>query len=137
MLQMPLLIRRLTAGLVVALCLAAGSGFATAQSTDRYTAADEAYARKDYGAAHRLWLEIAEEGNASAYFNLGRMYLFGEGVPLDLIEAYKWFILADQLELPEAKSGLARVGRLMTPSDAIEGQRRIERWYDQHPSLRR
>lgn len=136
MTRVSLLARYLIAGVIVVLTLASTPLPAAAQSTNRYVAADDAYARKDYGTAHRLWLDIAEEGNASAYFNLGRMYVFGEGVPIDLIEAYKWFTLADHTGMPEAKSGLARVGRLMTPSDLTEGQYRIERWYDQHPGLR-
>ncbi len=131
------LFRRLIRYAFAALWLAAVAPSALAQTENRYAEADAAYARKDYAAAHRLWLEIAEEGNASAYFNLGRLYVFGEGVPIDPIEAYAWFTLADQLGLPEAKSGLNRVGRLMTPEEVEEGKRRIDRWFEAHPNLRR
>jgi TPR repeat protein len=82
-------------------------------------------------------LGFAEIGNRTAYFNLGRMFVFGHGVPIDLLEAYKWFKLADLAGLPQAKSGLNRVGRVMTSADVIEGTRRVERWYDQHPRTRR
>lgn len=104
---------------------------------DPYAAADAAYQSQDYATAHKLWLGLAEDGNASAYFNLGRLYTFGEGVSIDLLEAYKWFTLADRGGVPQAKAGLDRVGRLMTPSDITEAERRIQRWYDLHPATRR
>lgn len=107
-----------------------------ARAQDRYAAPDIAYKNKDYAKAHRLWLALAEEGNASAYFNLGRMYVFGEGVQIDVIEAYKWFRLADEANLPQAKAGLRRTEPLMTPSDMKEASYRIGRWYDLHPNTR-
>ena len=119
----------------VAVILAVTAAPVAAQ--DRYAAPNIAYEKKDFATAHRLWLEIAEEGNPTAYFNLGRLYFFGEGVPLDPLEAYKWFFLADKLGFPPAKTGLIRVRALMTPEDMAEGARRVERWYDQHPSTRR
>ncbi len=108
-----------------------------AAAQDRFAAPDIAYQNKDFATAHRLWLALAEEGNASAYFNLGRLYLFGEGVRIDPIEAYKWFRLADRAGVAQAKSGLARVSPLMTQGDMREAERRIERWYDLHPRTRR
>ena len=36
-------------------------------------------------------LSRAEQGDASAQFNLGQMYKDGEGVPKDLAEAAKWW----------------------------------------------
>ena len=124
------------------LLLALAVGFAVpaaapGNAQDRFAAPNAAYAKKDFATAHRLWLEIAEEGNASAYFNLGRLYFFGEGVPLDPLEAYKWFYLADKQGFPQAKSGVIRVRALMTPEDLTEAMRRVERWYDLHPSTRR
>jgi TPR repeat protein len=86
---------------------------------DPYARADEAYKNKDYSTAHQLWLVFAEIGNRTAYFNLGRMYVFGHGVAIDLIEAYKWFKLADHAGLAQAKSGLARVSKVMTRADFI------------------
>ena len=41
------------------------------------------------------WYRLAaDQGNASAQFNLGVMYAKGEGVPQDYAEAVKWFRLA-------------------------------------------
>lgn len=36
----------------------------------------------------------AEQGDASAQYNLGRMYLYGQGVPQDNKAAAKWYTLA-------------------------------------------
>ncbi len=38
--------------------------------------------------------QAAEQGDASAQFTLGRMYVKGEGVLEDYVQAYAWFILA-------------------------------------------
>ena len=125
--------------LVLAACLLllASVPAARAQAPDRYAAPDIAYQNKDYATALRLWLGLADDGNTSAYFNLGRMYLFGEGVTIDPLEAYKWFTLADMGGVPQAKAGLARLGPIMTTSDVTEARRRIERFYDSHPNLKR
>jgi len=41
----------------------------------------DAYDRKDYKTAHRLWLPLAEQGDAQAQFEVGRVYYGGNGVP--------------------------------------------------------
>jgi TPR repeat protein len=51
----------------------------------------DAYDRGDYATALREWTPLAEQGLASAQFNLGRMYYNGEGVPQDSKTAVKWF----------------------------------------------
>ena len=37
----------------------------------------EAATREDYQTAFKLWLPLAEQGNASAQYNLGLMYDYG------------------------------------------------------------
>ncbi|MDZ4816011.1 MAG: tetratricopeptide repeat protein, partial [Verrucomicrobiota bacterium] len=44
--------------------------------------------------AVKWYRKAAEQGNASAQFNLGLKYAKGEGVPKDEIEGLAWFILA-------------------------------------------
>jgi TPR repeat protein len=53
---------------------------------DGYAAAN----RQDYATALRLWTPMAEQGNASAQYNLGIMYANGQGVPKDYVLAAKW-----------------------------------------------
>ena len=46
-----------------------------------------AYQRGEYTTALGVFRVLAEEGNASAQFNLGQMYRQGQGVPMDAVEA--------------------------------------------------
>ena len=50
--------------------------------------------RGDFKTAYKLWLPLAEQGNARAQANLGKMYAGGAGVPQDYKEAEKWIRLA-------------------------------------------
>ena len=51
----------------------------------------EATKRGDYQTAFKLWLPLAEQGDAKAQFNLGLMYGNGRGVKQDDFEAVKWY----------------------------------------------
>ena len=62
----------------------------------------EATERGDYQTAFKLWLPLAEQGNASTQFNLGVMYEDGRGVKQDDVEAVKWYRQA--AEQGEAKA---------------------------------
>ena len=53
-----------------------------------------AYDRGDYATAVRGFLVHAEQGDATAQFNLGLMYDKGEGVLKDEAEAVRWYRLA-------------------------------------------
>jgi len=53
-----------------------------------------AYERGDYTAALKEWLPLAEQGSASAQFNVGQLYFLGRGVPQDDAAALKWHTLA-------------------------------------------
>ena len=50
-----------------------------------------AYDKGDYAAALRLWRPIAEQGDASAQYNLGVMYATGQGVTQDYATAVSWY----------------------------------------------
>ena len=51
----------------------------------------DAYQKQDYKTAHRLWLPLAEQGDALAQTYLGVMYAKGGGVAQDYKEAVKWW----------------------------------------------
>ena len=51
----------------------------------------DAYERGDYSAAFRAWRPLAEVGSAEAQYNLGYMYDYGEGVPVDDVQAAHWY----------------------------------------------
>ena len=51
-------------------------------------------------------LEKAEQGDAEAQFNLGKMYLLGQGVQQDYKEAVRWYCLAAEQGYAEAQNHL-------------------------------
>ena len=66
----------------------------------------EATTRGDYQTAFKLWLPLAEQGNASVQFNLGVMYENGQGVKQDDFEAVKWYRKAAEQGDAEAQTNL-------------------------------
>jgi len=50
--------------------------------------------KQNYATAHKLFLELAEQGNVDAQYNLGLMYGKGKGVKKDYRKAIKWWVLA-------------------------------------------
>ena len=56
--------------------------------------AKSAFGAKDYQTAFEIWKSLAEQRNAEAQFNLGRMYAYGRGVPQDYKEPVNWWGLA-------------------------------------------
>jgi TPR repeat protein len=53
--------------------------------------ANAALAQKDYSEAFPKFLALAQQGNASAQFNVGVFFLNGQGVQKDQKQAYDWF----------------------------------------------
>ena len=56
--------------------------------------ATSASGAKDYQTAFEIWKSLAEQRNAEAQFNLGRMYSYGRGVKQNHKEAVKWYRLS-------------------------------------------
>ena len=54
----------------------------------------EAYQMGDYATAFEEWIPLAEQGDASAQYNLGVMYRNGDEVSQDYHSAINWYILA-------------------------------------------
>ncbi len=76
--------KRLLAALIFILLAAPGS----AQSFNDFR---DAYERGDYATALRGFRPLAEQGDATAQYNLGYMYHYGLGVPQNSAEAAKWY----------------------------------------------
>ncbi len=67
----------------------------TGQSrADSLSDALNAYAAGNFANAVNLFQPLAEKGNASAQYNLGKMYYLGQGVLQDYKEAMRWSRLA-------------------------------------------
>lgn len=54
----------------------------------------DAYQRGDYATAFAEWIPLAEQGDASAQYNLGVMYRNGDDVSQDYNSAINWYTLA-------------------------------------------
>lgn len=68
-----------------------------------------AYERGDYQEAFSIYLSLAEQGNANAQYNLGVMYLVGQGVPENNTEAMRWYRLAAEQGYDRPQFNLGRM----------------------------
>jgi TPR repeat protein len=66
--------------------------------------------------------------SGEALFDLGVAYSTGQGVPLDLIEAHKWFNLAALKGSQPAREWRTSLAREMTPDQIAEAQRQARAW---------
>jgi cell division septation protein DedD len=98
-----------TAGLLIAAAAAITIGFAAiphAAEVVKIDEAREAYRNGAYGSAHRQFLILAENGNATAKFYLGLMAHLGRGVPLNYGQSREWYMLAAREGDPRARNNL-------------------------------
>lgn len=90
--------------------------------------ADTAIKRRDYATAVRLIRPLAEQGDATAQYNLGVFYDNGLDVPQDHVSAYMWF----SLSASQGKEGAATfrdlIARRMTPAQIAEAQKLAREW---------
>ena len=87
------------------------SVFAAPIAAGTFEDAVDAYARGDYAKALRLIRPLANDGNATAQFNLGVMYLTGHGVQQDYSAAALWFRKAAEQGYAHAQSNLGTLYR--------------------------
>ena len=84
--------RNLTATLCLTLAVLLGTaGMSVSQDFQKGV---DAYDTGDYSLALDEFTPLAEQGDASAQYNLGEMYRRGDGVPQDFATAMKWYTLA-------------------------------------------
>ena len=78
-------------------------------------------------------VEYAAQGGApDALFELGLMYCSGREVPLDLVQAHKWFNLAAIRGNDDAKQYRLEISGEMTRRDIAEAQRQAREWLSIH-----
>ena len=84
--------------------------------------------QKDEKEAVALFSQAAEQGDAKAQSNLGKMISLGDGVERDPVKAYKWLKLsADQGEAT-AQNLLSDFQHGLTTEQISEGNRLIEEY---------
>jgi TPR repeat protein len=59
-------------------------------ATEALQKGDDAYHQKNYAEALFWYRNAADQGNAQANGNIGRLYFLGQGVPVDYGEAMRW-----------------------------------------------
>jgi hypothetical protein len=88
---------------------------------------------QDYSKALEWFHKAADQGRATALYNIGAMYFIGQGVPKDYVQAYFWFELAashatDQATRSQAVRNRGLVAANMTPAQIAEARRMASRW---------
>jgi len=72
------------------------------------------------------WLkQCAEQNDPDAQFVLGGMYVDGQVVPQDLVEAYKWFSLAARQGEQSAEIAKANLTAKLSQEQLVEATKRI------------
>ena len=95
---------KILAALALCLCI-------TTAQADLVDDADAAWLSKDFATALRMYRSLAEQGYASAQFNLGLMYDDGQGTPQDYAETLKWYRLAAEQGDADAQYNLGTMYR--------------------------
>jgi TPR repeat protein len=85
--------------------------------------------RGNYATALREWRPLAEQGDAGAQYNLGGMYMCGQGVP----QGHMWFNLAAVQGNETAAKNRDIAVSLMTPGDLSTAQKMAREWLEKHP----
>ncbi|HAH08582.1 MAG TPA: hypothetical protein DCL54_12820 [Alphaproteobacteria bacterium] len=73
----------------------------------------------------------ARNGKPTALYQLGLAYSTGQGVPLDLITAHKYFNLAASRGVSEARDWRSELASQMSPTEVAEAQRLARAWIAQ------
>ena len=98
----------LSSSLTVAAQSPAPVRWAQAQSSDAINQqGDNAYDRKNYAEAMRLYRQAASMGNATAEANIGFLYAKGYGVPQDYAQSVHWYLMAAEKGQRDAQHNLA------------------------------
>jgi TPR repeat protein len=71
-------------------------------------------------------------GGPDALFELGLMYGTGRDVPLDLVEAHKWFNLSALKGNHEARNYRTEIARELTRAEIGRAQRAAREWMSCH-----
>jgi len=76
----------------------------------------------------RRYIRAAEQGDAEAQVVLGLIHTSGLETARDLVEAYKWFVIAAEQHHPTAGQLLEQIENELDPEQIAEGRRRAGEW---------
>jgi TPR repeat protein len=86
-----------------------------------------AYESGNYTTALREWKPLAEQGDADAQFNLGQLYVRGDGVPQNNETAMKWYTLAAEQGNAVAQNNLG--GMYRNGQGVPQNDKTAVKWY--------
>ncbi len=76
----------------------------------------------------KWYQKAADHGNAMAQYRLGSMYLSGEGVPQDYIQAHLWFSLSAARGISDAAICRDNIAKKMTPQQLAKAHELLQGW---------
>ena len=130
--------------LIINLCLTINlvlESFGVGWSSD-YKKGMDAYIKGDYATALNEWWPLAEEGDASAQYNLGYMFDKGKGIPQDYKTAVKWYTFSAEQGNARAQYSLGEryafgdgvikdmvYAHMWANISASNGEKQSEVWY--------
>ena len=91
--------------------------------------------------AFEIFSATAELGDKTAQIYLAGLYFFGDGIPANIVLAYMWATISDQIDLKDMKgnymaasvSRAALIRAKMTSEQLAEARKLINDWLSMHP----
>ena len=80
----------------------------------------------------KWYRKAAEQAYADAQYNLGLMYVVGQGVSQDHVQAHMWFSLAAAQGFEDAQKNLDIVEKEMWFWNVRKAQRLAREWMEKH-----
>ena len=78
-----------------------------------------------------MYRKAAEQGNATAQYNLGRKLALGEGIIEDSVMAYAWLNIAGANGISFARDAKSIIAKRMTKEQVAEAQKLSRNLYDE------
>jgi hypothetical protein len=91
----------------------------TSARADELSDAMAMHQKREYQQAMQVFSKLANQGNVLAQEQLAEMYWFGDGMPIDLKEAERWFTSAANAGSQKAKLSLAVMRARVARRDEI------------------
>jgi TPR repeat protein len=98
-----------------------------------------AFNSRDYDGALKILRPLAEQGDPAAQYQLGYMYLYGQGLPKNYAEAWFWLTIASNASPPDPKgavtaaAGRNQILKNLTPEQIEAVKKRVEEWKPVEP----
>lgn len=89
--------------------------------------------QKNYLKAEKWLRKAAEQDFAEAQHDLGVLYsVGGSGLQIDLVEAYKWILIASTNKVVRVEISLSLLKSQMSQKQIAKGELLAEEWLSQH-----